>query len=70
MITTPEEANKSYQEFKTLQQQWREIKNVPAEKANELYKNATLVPIHGADHCFVGYLDELYDAIKGFLIKM
>ena len=41
-----------------------------AEKANELYKNATLVPVHGADHCFVGYLDELYEAIKGFLIKM
>ena len=36
MITTPDEANKNYQEFKTLQQQWREIKNVPAEKANEL----------------------------------
>ena len=41
-----------------------------AEKANELYKNATLVPVHGADHCFVGHLDELYEAIKGFLIKM
>ena len=39
MITTPEEANKSYQEFKALQQQWREIKNVPAEKANELWRN-------------------------------
>ena len=42
MITTPEEANKSYQEFKTLQQQWREIKNVPAEKSNELWRNYQL----------------------------
>lgn len=39
MITTPEEANKSYQEFKALQQQWREIRNIPAEKANELWRN-------------------------------
>ena len=42
MITTPEEANKSYKEFQTLQQQWREIKNVPAEKANELWRNYQL----------------------------
>ena len=42
MITTPEEANKGYQEFKALQQQWREIKNVPAEKANELWRNYQL----------------------------
>ena len=38
-----------------------------AERANELYKNATLVPVHGADHCFVGHLDELYEAVKGFM---
>ena len=42
MITTPEEANKGYQEFKALQQQWREIKNVPAEKASELWRNYQL----------------------------
>jgi hypothetical protein len=30
MATSPEEANKSYKEFKTLQEEWREIKNVPA----------------------------------------
>ena len=36
MVTSPEEANKTYQEFKALQQEWREIKAVPAEKANEL----------------------------------
>lgn len=37
-----------------------------AEKAFELYKNAMLIPILGADHCFVGHLDELSNAIKGF----
>ena len=36
MLTSPEEANKSYKEFKALQEEWKEIKNVPAEKASEL----------------------------------
>ena len=39
MVTSPEEANKSYKDFKALQDEWREIKNVPAEKANELSRN-------------------------------
>ncbi len=52
MITTPEDANKSYQEFKTLQQQWREIKNVPAEKANELWRNYQL------------YVEQFYDMLR------
>ena len=41
MVTSPEEANKSYKEFKALQEEWKEIKNVPAEKANELWRNYT-----------------------------
>ena len=52
MITTPEEANKSYQEFKTLQQQWREIKDVPAEKANDLWRNYQL------------YVEQFYDMLR------
>ena len=52
MITTPEEANKGYQEFKALQQQWREIKNVPAEKANELWRNYQL------------YVEQFYDMLR------
>ena len=52
MITTPEEANKVYQEFKALQQQWREIKNVPAEKANELWRNYQL------------YVEQFYDMLR------
>ncbi|MCR4764959.1 MAG: DUF349 domain-containing protein, partial [Bacteroidaceae bacterium] len=42
MVTSPEEASKTYQEFKTLQQEWREIKSVPAERANELWRNYQL----------------------------
>ena len=52
MITTPEEANKSYQEFKALQQEWREIKNVPAEKASELWRNYQL------------YVEQFYDMLR------
>ncbi|MBQ5990696.1 MAG: alpha/beta fold hydrolase [Oscillospiraceae bacterium] len=37
-----------------------------AEKAVKLYNDATLVPIPGADHCFIGQTDELADAIRGF----
>ena len=42
MATSPDEANKSYNEFKALQQAWKEIKAVPAEKANELWRNYQL----------------------------
>ena len=52
MITSPEEANKAYQEFKALQSEWREIKNVPAEKASELWRNYQL------------YVEQFYDLLK------
>jgi len=52
MVTSPEEANKTYQEFKELQQQWREIKAVPAEKANELWRSYQL------------YVEQFYDLLK------
>ena len=52
MITSPEEANKSYKEFKALQDEWREIKNVPAEHANELWRNYQL------------YVEQFYDLLK------
>lgn len=52
MAATPEEANQVYNEFKELQSQWKEIKNVPAEKANELWKNYQL------------YVEQFYDLLK------
>ena len=52
MVTSPEDANKSYQEFKALQQEWKEIKNVPATKANELWRNYQL------------YVEQYYDLLK------
>ena len=52
MITSPEEANKAYQEFKALQAEWKEIKNVPAERASELWRNYQL------------YVEQFYDLLK------
>lgn len=52
MATSPEEANKSYQDFKALQQEWKEIKAVPAEKASELWRNYQL------------YVEQFYDLLN------
>ena len=52
MITTPDEANKNYKEFKALQEQWGEIQNVPADKANELWRNYQL------------YVEQFYDMLR------
>ena len=52
MVTSPEEASKTYQEFKALQQEWRDIKAVPAEKANELWRNYQLC------------VEQFYDLLK------
>ena len=52
MTTSPDEANKSYAEFKELQQQWKDIKAVPAERASELWRNYQL------------YVEQFYDLLK------
>lgn len=52
MATSPDEANKSYNEFKELQQQWNDIKNVPADRASELWRNYQL------------YVEQFYDLLK------
>jgi hypothetical protein len=52
LTDSSEEANKSYNEFKKLQAEWNEIKNVPANKINELWKSYQL------------YAEKFYDLIK------
>ena len=52
MVTSPDEANKSYNEFKALQQEWKEIKNVPASMVNEIWRNYQL------------YVEQFYDMLK------
>ena len=39
LADSPEDANKAYNEFKKLQAEWNEIKNIPADKVNELWKS-------------------------------
>ncbi len=52
MATSPEEANKNFQEFKKLQQEWKDIKQVPADKVNELWRSYHL------------YVEQYYDLLK------
>ena len=52
MVTTAEEANANFQNFKALQAEWKEIKPVPAEKANELWRSYQL------------YVEQFYDLIN------
>ena len=39
MATSPDEANKSYKEFKALQEEWKKIGAVPAEKSAETWRS-------------------------------
>ena len=52
LAESPEDANKAYNEFKKLQADWNEIKNIPATKVNELWKSYQL------------YSEKFYDLIK------
>ena len=52
ILANPDEVNKSYNDFKTLQQEWNEIKNVPAEKATDLWKTYQV------------YVEQFYDTLK------
>lgn len=39
LTENPDEINRAYNDFKELQQQWNDIKEVPADKATTLWKN-------------------------------
>lgn len=52
LVANPEEANKSYNEVKQLQQQWKDIKLVPATMVNELWKT------------YQHYIEQYYDILK------
>lgn len=52
LVEAPDDANKSYNEFKKLQQQWNEVKLVPQAKVNELWKNYQL------------HVEKFYDILK------
>jgi hypothetical protein len=52
LVEVPDESNKSYQEFRKLQQQWNEVKLIPPGRANELWKS------------YQHYVEKFYDLMK------
>lgn len=52
LVESGDDANKSYTEFKKLQQQWNETKLVPQGKVNEIWKSYQL------------YVEKFYDLLK------
>ncbi len=52
LTESPDDANKAYNEFKKLQAEWNEIKNIPVAKVNEVWKSYQL------------YSEKFYDLIK------
>lgn len=52
LVESPEDTNKSYNEFKRLQQQWNDVKLVPQAKANEIWKS------------YQYYIEKFYDILK------
>ncbi len=52
LTESQDDFNKLYQEFKEIQQRWKEVKLVPQEHANELWKNYQI------------YSERFYDIIK------
>ena len=52
LVESPDDANKSYNEFKKLHQQWNEVKLVTQAKVNELWKNYQL------------HVEKFYDILK------
>lgn len=52
LTDNPEDTNAIYNEFKQLQQEWNDIKQVPASKANELWKS------------YQHYTEKFYDMVK------
>lgn len=52
ILSKPDEVNRSYSEIRTLQQEWNDIKQVPAEKATDLWKT------------YQQNIEQFYDTLK------
>ena len=52
ILENPDEVNRSYNDFRQLQQDWNEFKEVPAEKATELWKT------------YQANVEKFYDTLK------
>ncbi len=69
MAGSPEEADKNYDIFKNLQNEWKEVKMVPAERATELWKNYQLYVEQFYDQLRLNHEMRAYDFKKNLEIK-
>lgn len=69
LAATPEAADKGYNEVKDLQAEWKEIKQVPAENATELWKNYQLYTEQFYDQLRLNHEMRAYDFKKNLEIK-
>lgn len=69
MAVSPDEADKNYDALKALQAEWKEIKNVPAERATELWKNYQLYVEQFYDQLRLNHEFRAYDFKKNLEIK-
>ncbi len=69
LASTPEDADKGYNEVKELQAEWKELKAVPAENATELWKNYQLYTEQFYDQLRLNHEMRAYDFKKNLEIK-
>lgn len=69
LTTTPEEAANAFLEVKQLQQEWREIKTVPAENVTELWNTYKLVQEQFYDLLKMNFEAREYDFKKNLEMK-
>lgn len=69
LTTTPEEVGANFDQFKQLQQAWKEIGAVPAEQSTEIWKNYQLYTEQYYDLLKLGHEMRDYDFRKNLEIK-
>ena len=69
LTTTPEEVGANFDQFKQLQQAWKEIGAVPAEQSTEIWKNYQLYTEQFYDLLKLGHEMRDYDFRKNLEIK-
>lgn len=69
LTTSPEEAGQHFDEYKALQQKWKETGAVPAERSTELWKNYQLYSEQYYDLLKMGHELRDYDFKKNLELK-
>ncbi len=69
LTTNPEEAGQHFDEYKSLQQEWKETGAVPAERSTELWKNYQLYSEQYYDLLKMGHELRDYDFKKNLELK-